>query len=97
MVDAKGGFTIQWRRQNAEKFKEDYWIKQWFSSIATLFKKETSVKGKNLLPEFFPLRAVPYGMENHVYHIRWPSLNITIFITHVPNCLNAIYLYPIVK
>ena len=31
-------------------------------------------KGKNLLPEggeFFPLRAVPYGMENHFYNIRW--------------------------
>ena len=23
-------------------------------------------------------------MENHFYHIRWPPLNVTIFITHVP-------------
>ena len=35
----------------------------------------TSLKGENLLPEgakskFLPLRAVPYGMENHFYHIR---------------------------
>ena len=26
-------------------------------------------------------------MENHVYHIRWPPLNVTIFIMHVCNCL----------
>ena len=37
--------------------------------------------------EFFPLRAVPYGMEDYFYHIRWPSLNIAIFITHVRNCV----------
>ena len=48
-----------------------------------LFKMGTSLKGKNLLPEgansflfaprgskFFPFRAVPHGMENHIYHIR---------------------------
>ena len=31
--------------------KGDYWIKQWFSSIASLFEMETSLRGKNLLPE----------------------------------------------
>ena len=31
--------------------KGDYWIKQWFSSIAPLFKMGTSLNGKNLLPE----------------------------------------------
>ena len=31
--------------------KGDYWIKQWFSSIAVLFKMGTSLKEKNLLPE----------------------------------------------
>ena len=31
--------------------KEDYWIRQWFSSIASLFKIGISPKGKNLLPE----------------------------------------------
>ena len=31
--------------------KGDNWIKQWFSSIAPLYKMGTSVKGKNLLPE----------------------------------------------
>ena len=31
--------------------KGDYSIKQWFSSIASLFKMGTSLKGKNLLPE----------------------------------------------
>ena len=29
----------------------DSWIKQWFSSIASLFEMGTSIKGKNLLPE----------------------------------------------
>ena len=47
------------------------------------------MKGKNLLPEgeLFPLRAVPFGMENHLYHIRLPPLNATVFITHVHNCV----------
>ena len=48
----------------------------------------TSLKGKNLLPrgsEFFPFRAVPYGKENHFYQIRWPPLNVTIFIKHMRN------------
>ena len=39
----------QWRSQNAEKLrtsKGDYWIKQWFSPIASLFKMETALKGK---------------------------------------------------
>ena len=31
--------------------KGDYWIKQCSSSIASLFKVGTSLKGKNLLPE----------------------------------------------
>ena len=26
-------------------------------------------------------------MENTFYHIRWPLLIVTIFITHVPNCV----------
>ena len=53
--------------------KGAYWIKKWFSSVAPLFKMGTSLKGKYLLPEganSFLLRAVPYGMENHFYHIR---------------------------
>ena len=37
--------------------------------------------------EFYPLRAVPYGIENHFYHIMWSPLNVTIFITHVRNCV----------
>ena len=27
------------------------------------------------------------GMENHFNHIRWPPLNVTIFITHVRYCV----------
>ena len=71
--------------------KRNYWIKQWYSSIASLFKMGTSRKGKNLLPgsEFYPLRAVSYGMENHFYHNRWPPLNVTIFITHMHYCIMA--------
>ena len=41
---------------------------------------ETSLKGKNLLPE--PLRTVSYGMENHFYYIGCPPINVAIFITH---------------
>ena len=26
-------------------------------------------------------------MENHFYHIRCPPLNVTIFITHMINCV----------
>ena len=43
-------------------------------------RKEFAPRGN----EFFPLKAVPYGMENHFYHIRLPPLNVTIFILHVP-------------
>ena len=44
-----------WHSQNIEKklrtLKGDYWTKQWFSSIASLFKIGTSLQGKNSLPE----------------------------------------------
>ena len=29
--------------------------------------------------------------ENHFYHIRWPPLNVTIFITHVRRLRNGSY------
>ena len=77
-----------WRSQNAENIrtsKGDYWIKQWLSSIVFLFIMGTALKGKNLLPE--REREQILSMENHFYHIRWPPLNVTIFITHVHNCL----------
>ena len=87
---------MQWRGQNAKKKlrtpKGDYWIKQWFSSIAYLFEMGTSHKRKEFAPkrsEFFSLRAVPYGMENHVYHIRWLSWMLLFFITHERNCVMA--------
>ena len=47
--------------------------------------KELSPRGS----KYFPLTAVPYGVENHVYHIRYPPLNVTIFITHVRNCVQG--------
>ena len=52
------------------KSKGDLSNEQWFSSIAPLFKMGTSITGKNLLPlsggQFFPLRAVLYGMVNTI-------------------------------
>ena len=71
-------YIYQWHSQNSEKvthIKGDYWNKKRFSSVAPLFKIGTSLKGKNLLPDgagskFFPLRADPYGMENHFDYIR---------------------------
>ena len=53
--------------KNLSTSKGDYWIKQWFSSIAPLFEMGLLFKEGS---KFFPLRAVPYGMENHFYHIR---------------------------
>ena len=38
-----------------------YWTKQWFSSIAFLFKTGTSLKGKNSLPLSFKSRSLWYG------------------------------------
>ena len=66
--------------------KKDYLIKQLFSSITSLYKMGTSLKGNKFEPrsELFPLGAIPYaGMENHFYQIRWHPLNVTIFIMHM--------------
>ena len=54
---------------------------------------ETSLKGKNPPPksEFLPLWVVPYRLDNTFYHIKWPPLNITIFITHVRNLRYGCY------
>ena len=30
--------------------------------------------------EFFPLRAVPLGMEHHFYHIKWALLSVDFFL-----------------
>ena len=71
-----------------------YWIKQWFSPIVSLFKMETSLKEKNLLPE---------GANSFLYeqflivwkitfnYIKWSPLNVTIFITHMGNLSNGCY------
>ena len=37
--------------------------------------------------EFLPIRAVPCVMINHFYYIGWLPLNVTIFITHMRNCV----------
>ena len=44
-----------------------------------------SMSGSLQFRPFVLLRVVLRGMENHDYHIRWPPLNVTIFITHVCN------------
>ena len=36
-------------------------------------------------------------MENHFNHIKWPPLNVTIFITHVRNLCNGCYTNVIVS
>ena len=87
--------TLLWRNGNGvdrtlKKLrtpKGNYWIKQWFSSMASLFKMGTSLRGKNLLPE--GANSFLYSMENYFNHIKWPPLNVTIFITHVPNLRNG--------
>ena len=55
---------MQWRSQNAEKvthIKVRILDQAVILSFASLFKMETSLKGKKGA-NFFPLRVVPYGM-----------------------------------
>ena len=66
----------QWRNQNAEKVTHTKG--RLLDQTVVLFncvlfpnknlseRKEFASRGS----EFFPLRAVPYGMEKHYYHIR---------------------------
>ena len=68
------------------KSKGDDWIKQWFSSIAPLYKMGTQILRGS---EFFPLRSVTYSFENHFYHIMRPPLNVTIFNTNMRNYVMA--------
>ena len=67
---------MQERSQNAEKVTH---IKERLSDQAVIlfnfgpFQNRNFSERKEFAPrgsEFFPLRAVPYGMENHFYHIR---------------------------
>ena len=52
--------------------------------MRSLWEQILSFKSSSLM--FFPLRAVPYGMEiTFVTLDDLPSLNSTIFITHVRN------------
>ena len=71
--------------------KGDYLVKQWLSSVVPLFKMGNFSSRKEFAPrgsKFFPLRAVPYGMENQFYHVMWSPLNVTIFITQVRSNAN---------
>ena len=54
-----------------------------FLSWEVLLKERIAPRGS----KFFPLRAVPYGMENHFFHIRWTYLNVTNIFMHVRNCV----------
>ena len=57
--------------------KGDYCIKHYYVP----FKIETSLKGKNLIPE------VSCGMGNHFYHIRWAPLSVTILLSTCICCV----------
>ena len=65
----------KWRSQNAEKYvfqrettgtSSDSLQLRPFSKRGLLLGKEFAHRGRI----FIPLRAVPYGMESHFYHIR---------------------------
>ena len=73
-------FLNQCRSQNAEKVTD---IKgRLLDQAVILFncipfyngilpeRKEFAPRGSKFWSKFFPLRAVPYGIENHFYHIK---------------------------
>ena len=82
---ADSSYFYQERSQNAEKVThiEGRLPDQGVILFNFFFKMGPFLNGKNLIrgSEFFPLRAVVYGMETHFYRIRRPPLNDTIFIT----------------
>ena len=75
---------FQWHSQDVKKLrtsKGDYWIKQWFSSIASLFIMGTSLKRKEFAPrgsELSSFKSSSLWHGNHFCHM-WPPLNVTIF------------------
>ena len=66
--------------------KAEKCTKQFFLFNCVLFQIGTFSKRKEFAP-----REVPYGMQNHFYHIRLPTLNVTIFNTHMRNLRNDSY------
>ena len=85
--------SLQWRSQSTEKVTH---IKGRLLDQAVIllnsvpFRNGNFSSWKEFAPrgsEFFPVRVVPYGLENRFYHIMCPPLNVTIFITHVRNCV----------
>ena len=85
---------FQWHNQNAEKLdtsRGGYWNKQWLSSIASLFKLGTSLKGKNLLPkgaksfleeQFLLVWKITFSLECYYFITRvrnWPPLECYFF------------------
>ena len=46
----------------------------------------SSPKGNNSGSELFPLRAVPYSMEN-ILSLKWPPLNVSIFLCTCVTCV----------
>ena len=67
---------IQWRSQDSEKIThiKGRLLSQAVSQFNYVpFHNGNFPEWKEFAPrgsEFFPLREVPYGMENHFYHIR---------------------------
>ena len=66
----------QWRSQNAEKvirIKGRLLDQAMILSNCAPFQNVNVSQRKEFAPrgsKFFPLRAVPYRMENHFYHIK---------------------------
>ena len=78
---------MQWRSQNAEKVTR---IKGRLLYQAMIlfnyapFQNGNFSQRKEFAPrgsELFPFRAVPYDMENPLYHIGRPPLNVTILLS----------------
>ena len=82
--------TGQWRSQNVNvmHIKGRLLEQAVIIFICAPFQNGNFSKRNEFAPrgsKFFPSRAVPYGMENHFYHVG--ALNVTMFITNVRNCV----------
>ena len=66
-----------------------------FSTIASLFKMRTSLKGKNLLPKgansFLYEQFLMVWKITFTTYTKWPPLSVTIFIAHMHILRNGSY------
>ena len=64
------------------------------------FRNGNFSKRKEFAPtgsELFPLWAVPYGMENHFYPIRWPWLLLFLLRKYVTCVMGATPMFSVVN